>query len=153
MQEQKMIKIRFDKTISEMDNRQFKKTIEDMFQPVNPIFALSDKYTWKPQMDIYENPSDIIILVELAGVNKDDLQLEVNHKALKISGQRKGMMCRGNLKYHLAEIQYGYFERILYLPSPIDSESVEAKFNNGFLQIRLIKSKLNHIHTIPIDAA
>jgi HSP20 family protein len=53
--------------------------------------------------------------------------------------------------YRLAEIQYGRFERILYLPVPIDTEVISSSYNNGFLQIRLVKLMRDTTHTIPIE--
>jgi phosphatidylserine decarboxylase len=52
--------------------------------------------------------------------------------------------------YRLAEIQYGRFERILFLPSPIDPEQVTATSKNGFLEIRLTKRPVNQSFKVPI---
>jgi len=52
--------------------------------------------------------------------------------------------------YRLAEIQYGKFERILFLPTPIDTDKVSASFLDGFLQIRLLKMMMDVTHKIPI---
>ena len=141
------IKIRFshDKTISN-----FGETIEDMFQTMNPMFVLSER-TWKPQMDIYETPNEIIILGEIAGVDKENLELEINNKAIKIYGSRNQISRVENARYRLAEIQYGKFERILFFPAPIDMDKVTASYLNGFLQIRLVKLPVDIIHKIPIS--
>ena len=142
------IKIRFiqdaDKLGSEVE-----KTFEEMFRAISPMFSLSER-TWKPQMDIYETPEEIIILAEIAGVNKENLELEISSKAVRVSGKRTEFPKVDNATYRLAEIQYGKFERILFLPAPIDPEIVSASYSNGLLQVRLAKLALDKTHKIPI---
>ena len=114
------------------------KSFEEMFQAVNPMFCFS-KRIWKPQMDIFETRDEIIIQAEIAGVNKEDIVIEVSGKAVKISGFRKNCQPHPTATYRLAEIQFGQFERVLYLPTVIDVEKVSAKFSNGFLKLTLGK--------------
>jgi len=63
------IKIRF---ADDFDNitSSFEKTIEDMFRTLHPAFSLSER-SWKPQMDIYETLEEVIVIAEIAGVDKD----------------------------------------------------------------------------------
>ncbi|MFO7970772.1 MAG: Hsp20/alpha crystallin family protein [Desulfobacterales bacterium] len=143
------IKIRFISDFDQLDP-QIEKTIDDMFRPIRPMFMLSAR-KWKPQMDIYETPDQILILAEIAGVKKEDLELEISKKAVRIYGSRAEFPRGENAKYRLAEIQYGRFERTLYLPAPIDPEVVSASYSNGFLQIRLAKSSLDNTRKIPIS--
>ena len=142
------IKIRFTSDFDQLDS-EFEKTIDDMFRSISPMFTLA-KRMWKPQMDIYETPDEIIILAEIAGVNKEDLELEISSKAVRIYGNRNEFPRVENATYRLAEIQYGRFERILFLPAPIDPEVVSASYSNGFLQARLAKLSLDKTHKIPI---
>lgn len=142
------IKIRFTNDFDQLETK-FEKSIEDMFRTINPMFTLTER-RWKPQMDIYETPEEIIILAEISGVNKEDLELEISSKAVKILGNRSEYFRIENATYRLAEIQYGKFERILYLPSPIDPEVVSASYTNGFLQVRLAKLALDRSHKVHI---
>lgn len=142
------IKIRFISDFDQLDS-DFEKTIDDMFRSISPMFTLSER-RWKPQMDIYETPDEIVVLAEISGVNKEDLELEISTKAVKIYGNRSESSRIDNATYRLAEIQYGKFERILYLPALIDPEVVSASYSNGFLQVRLAKLSLDKTHKIPI---
>jgi len=74
-QELKMdyIKIRFGDNFSEFGS-EIEKTIEDMFQAVSPIFNVAERL-WKPQMDMYETPEEVIITAEIAGVSKEKLEI------------------------------------------------------------------------------
>jgi HSP20 family protein len=113
------------------------KSTPDMFS-MNPMFCLT-KRIWKPQMDMLETQSEIIIQAEIAGVEKDDISIEVTNKAVKISGTRCRKPPHAPATYRLAEVQFGPFERILYLPSLINTEKVTAAFYNGFLELTLAK--------------
>ncbi len=125
------------------------KPLEEMFQSMNPMFCLSQR-VWKPQMDIYETRNHIIIHAEIAGVEKDDISIEVNSKAVKIAGVRSIKPPEESANYRLAEIQFGRFERVLYLPNPIDIEKVSACFFNGFLEIKLAKFPMDRSQRIKL---
>jgi len=143
------IKIRFGNDFGKSDSR-FDKNIEDMFRSMSPMFSLSER-VWKPQMDIYETPQEVIVLAEIAGVDKDNLEVEISSRAIRISGNREEIPRVENTTYRLAEIQYGTFERILYLPALIDTDKVSASYLNGFLQIRLARMAQNKTHKITIS--
>jgi HSP20 family protein len=143
------IKIRLRTDLDQLGSK-FERNIGEMFQSMNPIFTLNER-SWKPQVDIYETPEEIILLSELAGIDKDELELEVNSSALKISGKRRFAFSKESTSYCLAEIQYGTFERILVLPSPIDTDVVSASFSNGILQIRMAKWFVDKARRIIID--
>jgi len=145
------IKIRFGNDLEKIAS-QLEKSFEDMFRPrhVNPMFASSES-AWNPQMDIYETPEEIIVRAEIAGVDKDNLEVELNSRAVKIKGRRAPMQKIDKATYRLAEIQYGKFERILYLPVPIDTEVISSSYDNGFLQLRLAKRPREKTYTVPIE--
>lgn len=145
------IKIRFGNDLEKIAS-QLEKSFEDMFRPrpVNPMFASSES-AWNPQMDIYETPEEIIVRAEIAGVEKDNLEVEINSRAVKIKGRRAPMQKIDKATYRLAEIQYGKFERVLYLPVPIDTEVISSSYVNGFLQLRLAKLPREKTYTVPIE--
>jgi HSP20 family protein len=128
------------------------KTFEEMLRPrpMSPMFTSSER-TWSPQMDIYETPEEIIIQAEIAGVDKENLEVEISSKAVRIYGKRNEIPLIDHATYRLAEIQYGKFERILFLPTPIDTEVVTSSYSNGFLRIRLSKLPVDVTHNIPIS--
>lgn len=132
----KHIEIRFGDNIETHAAKE--KSFEELFQSVNPMFNFAQR-AWKPQMDIFETRSEIIIQAEIAGVRKEDIIIEISNKAVKISGDRKTSHLDRTATYRLAEIQFGQFERVLYLPSVIDVEKVSATFSNGFLDLTLGK--------------
>jgi len=143
------IKIRFGNDFGDIESK-FEKTIEEMLQSAMPMFTVS-QCAWKPPMDMYETPDEIIIIGEIAGVSKEDLHVEINNKAIKIFGKRTGTPPSANARFRLAEIQYGTFERVLFLPAPVDTDKVFASYSNGFLKIGMAKRPLDTVHKVPIE--
>ena len=143
------IKIRLLDDFGQLGSK-FEKTLEDMFESISPAFTLAER-TWKPPMDMNETPEEVIILAEIPRVDKDDLEVEISSKAVRIRGNRFAKHCPDNATYRLAEIQYGKFERILFLPAPIDPEVVSASYQNGLLEIRLAKQQSERTHIVPIQ--
>ena len=145
------IKIRFGNDFDQLASK-LDKTFEEMLRSrlMSPMFTSSER-TWSPQMDIYETPDEIIIQAEIAGVDKENLEVEINSKAVRIYGKRSEIPLVKNATYRLAEIQYGKFERILFLPTPVDTELVTSSYSNGFLKIRLSKLPVDVTHKIHIS--
>ena len=143
------IKIRFSKEF-ESAEKKGEGSIEDIFRSINPMFTLEQR-TWKPSVDIYETSDDIIIRAEVAGVDKDRLEVEISSRAVKIFGARRELPRSASATYRLAEIQYGTFERVLYLPAVIDTENVSTSYANGFLEVRLVKKTFEKTYKIPVS--
>ena len=143
------IKIRFTNDFDPSDSSGSRSS-QDLFRLVNPMFSISER-TLKPQIDVYESAGEIYILAEIAGVDKEDLDVEICEKTVKIRGRRKQMRHPEKGTYRLVEIQYGPFERNLMLPVPVDPENVKASYINGLLHIRMVKIPPARTYGIPIN--
>jgi HSP20 family protein len=144
------IKIRFSNDLDEIESK-LDKTIADMFHSLGPKFSFS-KTTWKPQLDIYETKEKVFVVAELAGVEKDNLELEINPRAVRIFGKRVAFPPAQNGRYRLAEIQYGPFERVLYMRTPINTETVSARYVDGFLHVEMEKAPYPAKQKVPIKS-
>ena len=136
------IRIRFGEDLPDID-AQFQKTVNEMFSLINPLF-LHRQNVWHPQIDIYEQEDEIIVLAEMSGVRSEDIDVILGRTSIKIYGIRKKPLPTDQMRYRLAEIHYGNFERTVSLPAPIDTEHVTATCTDGLLQIRLPKSVPDH---------
>jgi HSP20 family protein len=125
-------------------------SIDEMFRLMSPRFN-PGKCMWTPHIDIYETPVEITVLVDVAGVQKDHIHLEIGRRMIKISGVRREQPIPRQTKYRLAEIPYGYFERSLSLPAQIDPDASSASYMDGFLHIMLTKLPLDKYHKIKIQ--
>jgi HSP20 family protein len=142
------IKIKFGRDFEQSEPK-FENTLDDMFRSLKPLFAPSER-RWQPQMDICETPEEIIIRGALSGVAKEQLGVEINSKAVRIYGQRREPPPMDNSTYRLAEIQYGKFERILFLPAKIDTDVISSSYTDGFLELRLAKVAREKTYKIQI---
>ncbi|OPY13380.1 MAG: 18 kDa heat shock protein [Syntrophus sp. PtaB.Bin001] len=143
------IKISLDDDIKETA-REFEKTLDEMFHMFNSGYSVSQR-TWRPQIDVYESPDRLIIFAEMAGVKREHINLEISSRTVKVYGRRNTSAGIGNARYHLAEIPFGYFERSLVLPAPIDTDTAEAVYADGLLEIRLAKLPLSKVHKIMLE--
>jgi len=142
------IKIKFRNDSGKFE-QEIQDVLDDMFHIASPTFTLCE-HAWRPHTDIYETPELIIVLLDLAGVAKDDIRIEATRKSIKISGKRDQHYLSGTTRYHLAEIPYGYFERHLALHAPVDAEKVQAIYANGLLEVRLEKIPVERERRIPV---
>lgn len=132
------IKIRFRNDRS-MIEREIQDAIEDMFSLTHPTMFAMGEHTWRPHTDMYETTGEILVIMDLAGVKREEIHLEVSRKAIKIYGKRDQQALLGTTRYRLAEIPYGYFERHLTLPVSVDGDRIEATYKDGLLEIRMSK--------------
>jgi HSP20 family protein len=97
--------------------------------------------TWQPAINAYRFRNQIVICVELAGVDRSSLELTVEPRRLRLRGSREApepASQEPDLMQILAmEIDYGPFERQVELPNPVDPERVKAEQRNGLLWIYL----------------
>ena len=145
------IKIRF------VDNPEgvepeFRRTVEEMLHAAQPRFTLSHQ-RWRPLIDIYETRKEIVILAEIAGVPREEINLEISPLKVKISGSREGGPLEADARYLLAEMPRGHFERNVTLSVPIDMENIRAVYRDGILEIRLAKRPLDRVHKINVHGS
>jgi HSP20 family protein len=95
---------------------------------------------FRPNVDVYrtsDGPAQFVVVVELAGVAPEHLQLEVAERLLVIAGERRRPPADGRPSYQQVEVEWGPFERRLRLPEDVDPAAAEARYERGFLTIRL----------------
>jgi len=94
---------------------------------------------WSPLVDVIETADAIVVQAEIAGVNKDDVSIELTNDRLTLKGERKKDDKFGGAHYHRMERAYGHFHRTLSLSVPINADTATATFTNGVLEIRIPK--------------
>ena len=94
---------------------------------------------WRPDADTYETGGTIEILVDLAGVDEEDFEVQLFEDALVVEGRRQLPSCHAEAVYQTAGIRQGPFRLEVPLPAPVDPEGVEARHDRGLLRITLRK--------------
>jgi HSP20 family protein len=94
---------------------------------------------WRPAADVYETPSSYTIHVELAGLEKDSIHLEVKESVLHLYGERRVEREAGQGGYLVLERSYGPFARCFPVPKDADSATITALHQDGVLTITMQK--------------
>jgi HSP20 family protein len=104
--------------------------------------------TWAPNVNLYENDVSYLVCVDLGGVDKEKIDLEVSNGRLSIRGTRNvpsfdepdaATPDKGKLRVHMMEIDHGAFFREVELPAEVEQARINAQYRNGMLWIELPK--------------
>ena len=123
--------------LQERMNELFERTLRRR-GPEDEVLAPA---TWSPAVDIYETDEKLVLKVELPGLKKEDINIEVRDNTLTLKGERKFEKEVKEENYHRIERVYGSFHRPFTLPSTIKQEKIEAAFKDGILEISLPKAE------------
>lgn len=133
----------------------------DMYGKINKLFEedlrredeespMSDR-CWAPATDIYETKDEYVFKLELPGISKEDVKVELNGDKLSISGDRKEEKEVKREEYHRVERVCGTFARNFQLPKNADGQKVKAGMKDGILELRIPKREEAKAKSIPID--
>jgi len=106
--------------------------------------------TWEPPVDIYETNDALVLEVELPGVSKDAVSVELHEHTLTLSGERTREPAVKGGHYQREEGRYGAFQRAFRLPTLVDQAQVQATYKDGVLALRLPKREAAKPKGIPI---
>lgn len=112
--------------------------IEELFVELwqLPGFA-SQRSRYRPQVDCYrtDDPPAVTVVVDLAGIDPEDVDITVSERTVTIVGQRSRPRPAGRVSYRQMEIEYGRFQRRIALAEDVDPEQAEAHYDRGLLTI------------------
>ena len=92
-----------------------------------------------PPVDVYEDEHNLVLKLEVPGVNDEDLNVSVENSTLTIQGERKFEKEEKEENFHRIERRYGSFVRTFKLPNTVDTDKVGASYEKGILKITLAK--------------
>ena len=92
-------------------------------------------------MDLYEEKDEIVAKVELPGMEKDDIEVNIIDHRLTVKGEKKKEKEIKEENFYRSERSYGSFIRALDLPKEVQAEKAQASFKAGVLEIRLPKTE------------
>jgi HSP20 family protein len=120
-------------------------TLQDRFNSLFENFAEASgkeqlaQGTFIPPVDIYEDEHNLVLKLEVPGMNEEDLNVSLENNTLAVSGERKFEKEEKEENFHRIERRYGSFSRTFRLPNTVDPEKVEAAYDKGILKITLAK--------------
>ncbi len=129
--------------------KEMERLMDDFATRKPPMVRFSPK-TWEPSVDVYETENEVVILIELAGVKEDEIEVAVDNKIVTIRGDRKDIKRGIRRTYSQMEILWGPFERNIPLTTNVDVSQVKAYYESGFLEIVLPKLNDNKYRQVNI---
>jgi len=89
---------------------------------------------WSPQLEVFRRGDQIVMRAHLPGLDRDEIEVEVEDDVLTISGERTAQVTDDQEHYY-REVRYGSFSRSIALPEGTDPETCSARFHDGVLEI------------------
>jgi HSP20 family protein len=121
--------------------RRHEDPLDDLFRDFFRRPILENAPMVEPAVDVAESDGEVIVKVEVPGVEKDQLQLTVADDRLTVRGDVRKESEEKRKNYYRQEIRYGAFQRTIPLPTEVDAARADAELKNGMLKVTLPKSK------------
>lgn len=103
--------------------------------------------------DLFEDDKRIVVKLEVPGMDKNDLDLEVQGNSLVVRGEKRFEQENTQGRYRVLQCAYGSFQRVVPLPVPVLTDKAKASYKNGVLRIELPKINEGHPRklTVKVD--
>ncbi len=129
----------------------FEKLAQNMGEMIEGMFrktyvGFRPTKTWEPPINVYEEATCLIVCVELAGMRREGIDVQVVPGRLIVRGSRPDPQWSGGQathRVHLLEIHHGPFERTIELPADLDVDGATAQYRNGYLWIQLPRTAID----------
>lgn len=142
-----MTLLRYNRPRRDLASGNFSDLMDEFFNDV--VNTRNDSFV--PGIDIAETDGQFLVSVELPGMEKKDIDVSLDNGRLTVSGERKFEEEEKGRTYHRVETKYGSFSRSFQLPDNIDENSINARYENGILNISIDKSEDKVKKQIKID--
>jgi HSP20 family protein len=106
-----------------------------------------------PPINIWLGDNSVVVTSELPGVTRDDVTISLQEDVLTLGGARQPKPEQQDVNWQRRERAYGTFSRAIQLPFRVEPEKVQARFNNGILEIELERLEADRPKRIEIRAA
>lgn len=119
----------------------FGKRFSDIMDEFFNDAVANRRNSFSPGIDISETEKQFVIDVEIPGIDKKDIDLNIENNRLTISGERKFEKTEDDKQYHRVETRYGTFSRSFQLPENVNADSIKASYKDGILNVSIDKSE------------
>jgi HSP20 family protein len=135
------------------------RNMSDIQGEVNRLFdtflgrpmASAPTRAWLPAVDMHETKDELVLSVEVPGVDEKDVTVSITGDLLTIKGERRAADQAKDQQYLHVERLYGQFERLIQLPMAVQADKVKASYRDGVLQVTLPKAEELKPREIKID--
>lgn len=139
----------FDNIHNELNNFLRDTILNPMFS--NPL-SIKKNSVWRPAVEVKQSDKEYKVKVQLPGVKKDDIEVELDNDFMTISAKieeenEQKEEHEKNLRYHTCEFRYGKYQRTISFDQPIKVSESKAEYNNGVLTICIPKQQIEESKT------
>jgi HSP20 family protein len=113
--------------------------VNSLFRDFNDGESSLTTTNFIPAVDVYEDEKRIVLKLEVPGIQEKDLDVTVENNTLVVKGERKFEKEEKEENFHRIERRYGSFSRAFTLPTTVETENIDAKYENGVLKLELKK--------------
>jgi HSP20 family protein len=131
----------------DMVQREMERLLDHISGSKPPAIQFSPR-VWEPAADVYETEKGVVVVVELAGVSEEDIEILVSENIFIIRGERRNTRFAGRKIYHQMEIASGPFERTIMLPAKVDADQSVVSYKNGL--VKVVIPKVEEIRDVKI---
>jgi len=117
------------------------RMFRDMARAPWAALAQAGQYEVGPAVDVYETEDEVVVKAAVPGVTKEALEVNATEEGLTIHGETKREEKVEEEGYHLRELRWGSFHRVIPWPAAIEAEKVKAKFEDGILTVTAPKAE------------
>jgi len=128
--------------------REMNRLFDDVFVPTPHRNGLS---SFTPAAELEEKGDTYHLKLELPGIDKEDLDIQVTAEAVSISGKRKSATRTEETGVTRSEFHYGSFQRVIPLPGRIDNQNAAADYQDGILALTLPKAEEEKHKVVKVD--
>lgn len=105
-----------------------------------------------PAVNVWHGPEAAAVTAELPGVEADDIDISVKNDVLTLSGERKRPATPDEATWHQRERAFGRFSRSIRIPFRVDPDNIEARLENGVLQVAVHRREEDKPRRIEVKA-
>lgn len=106
---------------------------------------------FQPQVDVREKGDCYLLAFDLPGMSKDQIKIDFHDGRLTVSGERSVENRTDDDKFHRVERSYGRFERSFQMPADVSGDKIQARFEDGVLEVLLPKTEVSKPKSIAIE--
>jgi HSP20 family protein len=128
------------------------RELTDIETQMNRLFDNFTEREWAPPVDMYETRDEVVVAVELPGLNEKDIRVSITGDLLTVQGERQRSDEAREAGHYRQERWFGKFERTLSLPISVETGQVKATYRDGVLTVKLPKTEGGKPKEIKIDA-
>jgi len=135
------------------DFERMQNRLRRMFESPFDSDFFTESVGWSPAVEVSETDDELTVTVELPGMGRDDVEIDLENNVLTIRGEKSSETEEEDKekKMHVWERRYGSFHRSFTLPRSVDADQVKAEFRDGLLKVRLPKMEQARGKKIAID--